>query len=60
MYVSRYLLGRSTSLGLFQWAYDFRQGKKNSKNKKSTCLKNDKKKKNLFVTFKKPEKPLLL
>lgn len=60
MYVSRYLLGRSTSLGLFQWAYDFRQGKKkNSKNKKSTCLKNDKKK-NLFVTFKKPEKPLLL
>lgn len=60
MYVSRYLLGRSTSLDLFQWAYDFRQGKKNSKNKKSTCLKNDKKKKILFVTFKKPEKPLLL
>lgn len=59
MYVSRYLLGRSTSLDLFQWAYDFRQGKKNSKNKKSTCLKNDKKK-ILFVTFKKPEKPLLL
>lgn len=56
MYVSCYLLERSTSLGLFQWAYDFRQGKKNSKNKNSTCLKNDKK--NLFfVMFKKPEKP---
>lgn len=59
MYVSCYLLERSTSLGLFQWAYDFRQGKKNSKNKNSTCLKNDKKKKSFFffVTFKKPEKP---
>lgn len=52
MYVSRYLLGRSTSLGLFQWAYDFRQGKKkNSKNKKSTCLKNDKKKKKSFCNI---------
>lgn len=51
MYVSRYLLGRSTSLDLFQWAYDFRQGKKNSKNKKSTCLKNDKKKKNSFCNI---------
>lgn len=33
---------------------------KNSKNKNSTCLKNDKKKSFFFVTFKKPEKPWLL
>lgn len=33
---------------------------KNSKNKNSTCLKNDKKKYLFFVTFKKPEKPWLL
>lgn len=57
MYVSRHLLGRATSLGLFQWAYDFRQGKKTVKTKKYVP---EKWKKNLFVTFKKPEKPLLL
>lgn len=45
MYISCYLLERSTALGLFQWAYDFKKGGKNSKNKNSTCLKNDKKKK---------------
>lgn len=56
MYVSCYLLERSTSLGLFQWAMTSDKEKKNSKNKNSTCLKNDKK---IFflVTFKKPEKP---
>lgn len=58
MYVSHHLLGRSTSLGLFQWAYDFRQGKKTVKTKKVRAWKMTKK--NLFVTFKKPEKPLLL
>lgn len=58
MYISCYLLERPTSLGLFQWAYDFRQGKKTVKTKIVRAWKMTKK--NLFVTFKKPEKPLLL